>query len=198
MSKRSTVSTNFATYATTSGVSINNSSSSDSGQGSSVKSNTQLMYWRRAKQQYMTTIRNNPNPSLDDRVFIVNNLGHSLLHLFGQNYRGSASGYTPPLLNFVDSSHYNCGYSLESEDSLLFSHLQDLNDYFNDISKHLDQSKHEKALSLTKSKIEEFMETTKRVWIWYGNHCYKNQIPPDQLVEFRDTFCILKKHLHMS
>ncbi len=165
---------NFATYATNGFM--------------GVDSNMQLKHWMEAKSRYFSKVAGTATPSLDDMILVVNSLGNSLTSLFGQNFVGNVSN-TPSLLCYVDRKHHYSGFSLIDENQPLFGHLETLNDLFNDVSKHPDQSKRAKIASLTRENIADFMETTKRVWIWFGGHSYYPKgIPQDQLTEFEDTF----------
>jgi hypothetical protein len=179
----------FGSYATT-GCSLKIATYATNG-FMGVDSNMQLRHWIDAKVLYFSKVAGTATPNLDDMISVVINLGHSLSSLFGQNFIGDVR--TPYLLAFVDQANHKSGYSLENEDQALFKRLQHLNEIFNDVAKHPDASKRDKMESFTRDEIADLMETTKRVWIWFGHHRYPKGIPTDQLTEFGDTFASLEQ-----
>jgi hypothetical protein len=185
MKHNTIIETTFGSYATA-GSSLKFATYTTNGLRG-VDSNMQLTHWMEAKSRYFSKVAGTATPNLDDMILVVNSLGNSLTSLFGQNFVGNVSN-TPSLLAYVDRKHQASGYSLIDEDKTLFEHLEHLNDLFNDVSKHPDQSKRDKIASLTREDIADLMETTKRVWIWFGRHRYPKGIPQDLLTEFGDAF----------
>ena len=79
----------------------------------------------------------------------------------------------------MDSEHHYSGFDLETENPKLYSYLLKLNGYCNNIVQ---------AISLDKLLVEQFLQTTKEIWLWYSHHKYRNKIPMDQLREFTENY----------
>ena len=157
-----------------------------------VAANPQLYFWIEAKNRYFEKVKTYYHPAIDDLIFIVNCLGISLSHLFGQNYPGNENGYTPPLLTLVDSFLPSQGMRLKVDYQNVYYTFKELNIYYCDVTKHPDRSKKLKILSLTKSKIDSFLEATRLIWIWFGLKKYGNILSDDALSEFKYQFTELK------
>lgn len=145
--------------------------------------NLQLMHWNEAKKRYFEK-RN--NLSIEDKVFIIDHLTNSLSSLFGANYPGDREKNTPQLKQLIDSHRSKNDIKL---DKIVYRGFLDLADSYDATVRHHDQSKRTKALELTKTTIERLLETTKRIWIWFGKTVYpKSKIPEYLLLEFKDDF----------
>ena len=145
--------------------------------------NLQLADWKAAKRRYFEK-RN--NLSEEDMVFIINHLTSSLSILFGANYLGDSTSNTPQLKQLIDVHRSKSDIKM---DKIVYRGFLDLIDFFDATSRHHDQSKRPKVLELTKFTIERLLETTKRIWIWFGKTTSpKNEIPEYLLLEFKDDF----------
>jgi len=145
--------------------------------------NLQLADWNEAKRRYFEK-RN--NLSKEDMVFIINHLTSSLSILFGANYLVSSTSKTPQLKQLIDGHRSKSDIKM---DKIVYRGFLDLIDFFDATSRHHDQSKRPKVLELTKLTIERLLETTKRIWIWFGKTIYpNNEIPEYLLIEFKDDF----------
>ncbi len=145
--------------------------------------NLQLADWKEAKRRYFEK-QNNLSPV--DMVFIINHLTSSLSILFGANYPGDSTSNTPQLPKLIDGHRSKSDIKL---DNTVYRGFKDLVGYYEATSRHHDQSKRTKVLELTKSVIERLLESTKRIWIWFGETTYpNNEIPEYLLLEFKDDF----------
>lgn len=147
-------------------------------------SNLQLKSWMDAKEKYNKLIKGNSNPASDDMILIVNLLGDSLTYLFGANYNQGER--TPTLRYFIDKIFPDREWDLESDNPNLYSRFCDLDEFHKDVSKHFSRNKIPKTMTLTKQKLEEYMYTTKDIWLWFMDKHYSGKIPEDQLLEFND------------
>ena len=145
--------------------------------------NLQLMHWTEAKIRYFKK-QNNLSP--EDMIFIIDHLTNSLSALFGANYPGDSTSNTPQLMQLIDVHRSKSDIKL---DKIVYRGSLDLTVFYDATIRHHDQSKRRKVLELTKLTIERLLETTKRIWIWFGKTTYpKNEIPEDLLLEFKDDF----------
>jgi hypothetical protein len=171
----------FASYATA-GCAIGFSIESTVGT-SKPPINLQLMHWKEAKKRYSEK-RN--NLSAEDMIFITDHLTNSLSALFGANYPGDSTSNTPQLKQLLDGHRSKSDIKL---DKIVYRGFLDLADFYDATVRHHDQSKRAKALELAKTTIERLLETTKRIWIWFGKTVYSNsEIPEYLLLEFKDDF----------
>lgn len=145
--------------------------------------NVQLNSWLEAKKKYML-LKNNINYNWGDFIPIIKELGDSLAYLFGINY--DCNMRTPSLKKFISNSLPQKGWDLKKDEPILFKDFERLDDYYKDISKHLNRLKVDKINALTVIDISRFMETTRRIWIWYLNKNYNYKIPDEQLIHLKD------------
>ncbi len=132
-----------------------------------VHSNPQLYLWKRAKEEYNKAKSAGRNLYHDESIFIIILLGNSLAFLFGRSWEGGDGINTPSLKNLVEKKLPTIGIDLESDDQELYSHFDELNQFYNDCTKHHDMSKENKIEELNNDRVEKFLETTRCVWIWY-------------------------------
>ncbi len=145
--------------------------------------NLQLMHWKEAKQRYFEYQN---NLSTEDMIFIIDHLINSLSALFGANFPGDREKKTPQLKQLINNRRSESNIKI---DKTVYRSLLDLADYYDATVRHHDQSKRTRALDLTVTTIERFLETTKRIWIWFGETFYPNcKIPEYLSIEFKDDF----------
>ena len=182
----------FADYTTVSSsienINVNNITAEKS---NVTDANPQLYYWKEAKNRYFEKVKAVDKPALDDLLFIVNCLGVSLSNLFGRHYPGNEKGHTPPLLKLIDSYFPSQGIVLKDDDPIIYNHFAELNIFYCDATKHPDRSKESKIINLSKLKVEQFLETTRQIWLWFGKRKYGALLSDDALKEFKYQFTAL-------
>ncbi len=151
-----------------------------------VDANPQLKYWIEAKSCYMGKVKDNPKPEPDDLYFIINNLGDSLVNLFGQNYLGK-NRKTPSLETFVNSYFPTKGFSLKDKDLIVYKIFNDfIHDY--DLTKHPDKSKNDRLSNISKLTVQKYLEATRKIWILFGEYKYQDKMNDDSIYHFKDCF----------
>lgn len=143
--------------------------------------NLQLKSWIDAKRKYVK-IKGKNVPEIDDMILVVNLLGDSLTYLFGANY--NKGGDTPTLKKMVDKVCPEKGWDLNSDDPNLYKRFCELDEIHKNVSKHFSRYKIPEARKLTRKMLDEYMETTREIWIWFLAKKFKGNIPPEQLTEF--------------
>ena len=182
----------FADYTTAPSSVENIEPSNISAETSNVTdANPQLYYWREAINRYFKKVKSFEKPALDDLLFIVNCLGNSLSNLFGRHYPGNEKGHTPPLLTFIDSFFPSQGIVLKDDDLKTYKHFIELNIFYCDATKHPDRSKESKIINLSKLKVEQFLETTRQIWLWFGKKKYGSPLSSEAIKEFEYQFTTL-------
>ena len=143
--------------------------------------NIQLAFWLDAKARYSTYVHAAGSPDLSQMIIVTVALLNSLTFLFGRNYAGK-SPKTPELPQMIKMR------GLEKARPDIYRDFKTMFTLYRNVIKHPDESKIEQlAKELTKAKLTEFYETTRKTWIWFINDFYarrKTTTPPGQLKEF--------------
>jgi hypothetical protein len=115
-----------------------------------VDSNTQLMWWLNAQEAFEQYIVPSTDPPIDRISYVIICLATSLSHLFGHNHTGNPNGNTPSLNAFINEHLPKDGFDLQNESDSFYNSAYDvmvaLIEDYNDVAKHVDISKREKAL----------------------------------------------------
>ena len=144
--------------------------------------NPMIAFWRRAVLYYETK-KQQYNEGLPLRfehyALIISDLGQSLYMLFGRHWNekakriyssmvGKPPDSTPDLLPLLVKYYPPIGWDLPSDNIALWNLLYEfILNYYQDIVKHFEYRKFEKALSLDTDKLARFMEITRKSWIWF-------------------------------
>ncbi|NQT57425.1 MAG: hypothetical protein HQ557_00440 [Bacteroidetes bacterium] len=165
-----------------------------------VDANPQLFFWMKAKDEYKKAKSEGRKLSPDEAIFITNSLGASLSFLFGRSYTGSDNGYTPSLAKLVEANLSDKDFNLERNDPELYANFNDLNGFYNDCTKHHDRTKIKKIEDLNDDKVEQFLETTRCIWIWFLLKKLNLESPTDNIAfsEFKNKFCELNPKVKYS
>jgi hypothetical protein len=143
--------------------------------------NLQLTSWKNAKKIYFK-IKGENAPKLEEMISVVNHLGNSLTYLFGANYM--EEGHTPSLKKMIDEICPKKGLDLKSDNPDLYKRFCELDEVHKSVSKHFSRGKIPEAKKITKQILNEYMETTRKIWIWFLDKKFEGNIPPEQLTEF--------------
>ena len=143
--------------------------------------NLQLTAWCEANDKY-DSIKVKGEYNWGDIIPVINLLGDSLSHLFGMNY--NKDGQTPPLYKFINDYLPSRGWDLKSENPELYKDFLKLDKFYKNITKHIASYKTREASEITFDELSYFMDTTRKLWIWFLNKIYNGIIPDEQLVFF--------------
>lgn len=93
---------------------------------------------------------------------------------------------TKILLNLDRYKHW----SLKNDDINLYNWL--INEFkvkYESFSKHATPKNHKEYIHyIDIDKLNEYMNNIKKIWIWVLNKKFRNNIPEDQLLEFKETY----------
>jgi len=144
--------------------------------------NVQLAFWKDAKNKYLTLVKPIDSQHIEHLVLVVTSLFLSLTFLFGVNFEKKDIDYkTPCLIDMVKK------WKLKNERPDLYRSLLEIDDFFSTNIRHTDFNKiNKEVISLSKQTVKEFLETTRKVWIWFINkYCEKhnNVVVPSELLD---------------
>lgn len=131
--------------------------------------NPQLKYWIDAKEEYekynsLLEKKEIPQEDWSFIASIVLKLGDSLTVLFGANHAGQQGKNTPALKTFIDTI---LPWKLEKEDPDLYEQFKKLDEFHKDVCKHFDRSKIHIINKTTIDDLNQYMETTRKIWLWF-------------------------------
>jgi len=156
---------------------------------SNVTFNMQLRYWVEALIKFQNLYVS--NFKVEELLLILDFLCHSLETLAGVNIIPPANDFTPSLMNlYKESLRNDRGWNLKFDKPDLFKSLEEMNNYHNNLCKHINRSNSRKELlkQINLEKIRKYMNTAKNIWLWLLNKKYKGQIPNEQLQFFEYDF----------
>jgi len=148
--------------------------------------NIQLAFWKDAKYKYLQLVKPYDHPLLENIVLVIASLFLSMTFLFGVNLdTKNGQQKTPSLIDMVKS------WKLKKDRPDLYRNLVEMDDFFSDKIRHTDIDKvNSEITKLSKQKLVSFVETTRKVWIWFINkYCSKfnnGVVPPELLTDFQD------------
>ena len=149
---------------------------------SEILHNPMMAFWLRAKLFYNHSKKLSEEGNIlhfEDYAFIISDLGQSLYMLMGRHWNieakekysikvGPPPLSTPDLLALLEKYYPKIGWNLPQSNNDLWNNLHDfILNYYQDIIKHFDFSKFQKAVELNLEHIDKFMEITRQTWIWF-------------------------------
>jgi len=146
--------------------------------------NLHFRYWAEAFNKFQSLNEN--NFCLEEGLIIINCLCNSLAILAGMNMK--ARNNVPGLVELYEKTlKKDKKWIIDSE---LLKDLKEMNNYYNNLSKHLNQVDWRKAMlkEITYKKICKYMNTAKEIWLWILNKKYNDNIPEDKLCFFDHNF----------
>ena len=130
--------------------------------------NMQIRYWIEAVEKFFNLPPNEYDESvLEEGILIINNLANSLLILGGANYKGS--GKVPPLKNLYAGDPF----PLKQSQPELYKTLLDLNNLYNNLSKHFCPDRKRLYRQITHDSITRYFNATLDIWLWVCNEIHK-------------------------
>jgi hypothetical protein len=128
------------------------------------------------------------NYKVEELLLILNLLCSSLEALAGVNIKSPKKDRTPPLLEmYKDTLITDKGWDLPKERPDLFAKLKEMDQFHKNLCKHINISSSRKVLlkQIIYQKIQDFIETTKNIWLWILDKKFKGNIPESQLEFFK-------------
>lgn len=168
--------------------------------------NPMMAFWRRAVMYFESrkTLVSSKGYILrfEDYALIISDLGQSLYMLFGRHWNDSAKHKygrkigtppteTPDLLALLEKYYPPIGWDLPSENKALWDCINHfIRDYYQDLVKHFEFAKFEKALSLNLQTLSQQMEYTRLCWIWFIEKFFDLKFDKDNqgFYDFRFSF----------
>lgn len=144
--------------------------------------NLQLRYWVEARMKFQNL--NEANYKVEELLIILNLLCSSLETLAGVNIKPPKDDRTPSLIKmYKETLITDKGWDLPKERPDLFTRLKEMDQFHKNLCKHINISSSRKALlrQINYEKIQDFIETTKNIWLWVLDKKFKRNIPESQL-----------------
>jgi hypothetical protein len=149
--------------------------------------NAQIKFWKDAKkeyEEYQKLLKQKIIPPEDwsYALSIILKLGISLTVLFGANYESKPGEFTPALKNHI------LKWKLEEEDKNLYDEFVELDEFHKNISKHFDISKVPILEKTSLDDLNKYMETTRKIWLWFLRKKTNGVIDPEVEKEFTKKY----------
>ena len=148
--------------------------------------NLQLRYWVEARMKFQNLY--DGNYKVEELLIILNLLCSSLEALAGVNIKPPKDDLTPSLIKMYKVTLItDKGWDLLKEKPNLFDKLIEMDQFHKNLCKHINISSSRKALlrQISYEKTQDFIETTKNIWLWILDKKFKGNIPDSQLEFFR-------------
>ncbi len=145
--------------------------------------NPHIAFWRRSVWYYAVLERAiqeaDYRPFIEDYALIISDLGMCLTILFGRNWTknlkeqyehktGKTLKKTPRLIPLLRDFYpkANEDWDIKKEKPLYKALTDFIGKFYNDIVKHFEAEKFEKALEIDLNRLTHFMEITRQAWFW--------------------------------
>jgi len=150
--------------------------------GGPVEANFQLRAWRDAKREYRSLVNGTATNKIETSWSLINQLGLSLVTLFGMSLSGD---HTPSLRALLNETLPQRGLCLSEEEPEIYAEVKELAELY-EPGKHLNRTKAKRLTNVSMERLSRMIEAVRCTWHWYVQ---RSNYSPLNSEEFGERYC---------